>query len=208
MASKLEVYRETLLILGQERIASLSESSTARFAIDDHYDRAVTYCLEQGFWNFAMRSVLIDSAPAIEPEFGYTFAFEKPSDWVRTHSFSADERFTVPLLELNDEAGVWYADVDPLYLRYVSNDADYGMDLSRWPESFFNYVATRLALRTCKRITGSDASDTLQRAEKKALANARSKDAMNEPPALPPTGSWASSRRGGFTNRSRWDRRS
>jgi hypothetical protein len=29
----------------------------------------------------------------------------------------------------NDEGGIWYADVDPLYARYVSNDTTYGYDL-------------------------------------------------------------------------------
>jgi len=200
VASKLEVYQDALLALGQERLASLAEAGTARYALDDAYDKALKYCLEQGFWNFAMRAVQIDSSASVGPFFGYNYAFLKPTDFIRLYGLCADATMMIPMLRFVDEAGYWYADSDPLYVKYVSDDTAYGLDLSRWPETFADYVALRLAVRTCKRITGSAPDDTLLKAEKKALSDARSKDAMNEPPGFPPRGTWVTSRMSGRNN--------
>lgn len=183
-----------MLILGQRKLASLSEANEGRRAIDDAWDKALRYCLEQGFWNHAMRAIQADSSASVTPTFGWTYAFAKPSDWIRTHSLSAYEGLMPPLMEIVDEPNYWYANIDPLYVRYVSDDNAYGLDLSIWPETFANYVANRIAVKTCKRITGSAPDDTMYREEKRAKADALSKDAMNEPPGFPPSGTWVRSR--------------
>jgi hypothetical protein len=205
VATKLALYNDALLALGQERLATTADAVSARYALDDAYDKALAWCLEQGYWNFAMRAVELTSTPSIDPAFGFTYAVTKPDDWVRSHSISASETFDPPLLQYNDENGLWYVNVDPLFVRYVSNDTDYGLDLSLWPETFANYVALRLAVKTCKRITGTNPDDAMFKQEKRALADARSKDAMNEPPGFPPRGTWVSSRRHGSSS-TRWDR--
>jgi hypothetical protein len=104
-------------------------------------------------------------------------------------------------MDIVDEPNYWFANIDPLYVKYVSNDAAYGGDLSIWSETYADYVATRLAVRTCKRITGSKPDDDLRVAEKRALAQARSKDAMDEPTRFPPQNTWSLSRRGNFADR-------
>jgi hypothetical protein len=205
MTSKLDHYRDALLALGQERIADLTEASTARYALDDAYERALDYCLEQGAWNFAMRTMLLDPSASVVPDFGYAHAFEKPADWVRTYEIAENERFDPPLLDLRDEAGIWYADCDPLYVRMVSKDTAYGRDLSLWPESFANYAALYLARRAAKRITGAEPSSELLSDLKRAKSDALAKDALNEPPRFPPAGTWARSRNAGGLNRSRWN---
>lgn len=196
MTDKLALYNDALLVLGQERLGTsgLAEASTARYALDDAYDKALKYCLEQGFWNVAMRSVMMNAAASIEPAFGYQYAFTKPPDFVRLYTLSAEETLRIPLLEFVDEVGYWFANSDPLYGKFVSSHTSYGLDLSIWPETFADYVAKRLAGKTCKRITGSDQSEEMKRDEKRALSDARSKDAMNEPPGFPPAGSWVTSR--------------
>lgn len=197
MATKLGLYNSALIILGERRLANLTEAREPRRAIDDAYDDAVAYCLEIGFWNFAMRAIQADHSASVTPAFGYTYAFAKPEDFIRTYSLGSTETFDPPLLTIVDEPNYWYANVDPLYAKYVSNDVAYGMDLSLWSESFTDYVANRLAVKTCKRITGKFADDTLLKQEKRALAQARSKDAMDEPPGFPPRGTWVTSRLGG-----------
>lgn len=203
MTSKLSLYNDALLHLASERLANLAEASASRYALDDAYDGTLKYCLEQGFWNFAMRAVQIDSSESVTPTFGYSYAFTKPSDFIRLHSLSANENLTPPLLRVTDEPNYWYADCDPLFAKYVSNNGAYGGDLSIWPETFADYVAKRLAVKVSKRVTGKEASEELGRQEMRARADARSKDAMNEPPGFPPTGSWVNSR-GGGGDRSRW----
>jgi hypothetical protein len=202
VASKLGLYNDALLILGERKLASLAEAREPRRALDDAYDSAVSYCLERGFWNFAMRAIQADSSASVTPTFGFNYAFAKPSDFVRLHSFGGTETFDPPLMTIVDEPNYWYANVDPLYVRYVSNDTAYGLDLSLWSETFADYVANRLAVKTCKRITGKSPDDTMKADEKRALAVAKSKDAMDEPPGFPPRGSWVNSRLGSFADRS------
>lgn len=201
MANKLGQYNSALLILGERRLASLSEAREPRRALDDAWDDTVAYCLEAGFWNFAMRAVQIDSSPSVTPTFGYNYAFTKPGDFIRTYCLGFTETFEPPLLDIVDEPNYWFTNVDPLYVKYVSDDQAYGMDLSIWSESFADYNATRLAVKTCKRITGSFPDEKLLKQEKDALALAKSKDAMDEPAKFPPQGTWTRSRRGNFADR-------
>ena len=54
--------------------------------------------------------------------------------------------------QFKDEAGFWYADLDTIYVRFVSNDATYGGDLANWPQSFINMVEGYLALKISPRL--------------------------------------------------------
>lgn len=208
MAAKLAVYNDALSQLGERKLASLSEARPPRYYLDDHWDEGLRYCLEQGLWNFALRTVQLDSSASIGPEFGFTYAFEKPDDWIRTAQMSAGERLDPPLLQVSEEGGYWYADIDPLYVQYVSDSVSYGLDLSRWPSTFTTYVATYLARKIASNLTGSEEKiDRLVKMEKRARMDARAKDALNQPIGFAPTGTWARSRGSGI-QRSRWDRSS
>ena len=208
MTDKLSLYNDAMLHLGEERLASLSEASVARYALDDAYSQALKYCLEQGFWNFAIRAVQVDSSASVVPTFGYTYAFTMPSDFIRLYQISENEDITPPLTWFTQETVYWYANCDPLFVAYVSDDTAYGGDLSNWPQTFAEYVGLRLANRTCKRITGDAPSDHLVSMERKAKGVALSKDAMNGPIGFPPVGTWVNSRVSGISRRSRWDRNS
>lgn len=197
---KLERYNGALLILGERKLASLSEAREPRRALDDAWDQVLSYCLEAGYWNFAMRAVQIDSSASVVPTFGYLNAFVKPDDFVRMYRMSQFPELDPPLFDIVDEPNYWYANCDPLYVKYVSDDVAYGQDQSIWPETFADYIDTRLAFKTCKRITGKDPSADLIKAEKQSAAIARGKDAMNEPPGFPPMGTWASARLRGVNN--------
>jgi hypothetical protein len=206
MASKLGQYQRALRYLNERKLSSLTEDREPRRVLDDAWDDAVEECIEQGFWKFAIRSVQLTYDSSVDPAFGFNYAFEKPDDWVRTFNISEEETFTVPLLNYQDEAGYWWANSTSIYVRYVSNDASYGLNIGEWPTSFAKYQALHLALESAERIPAfsTERLALLEKKEKKALLDARSKDAMNEPPRFPPKGSWASSR-GSSLNRSRWN---
>ena len=198
MAGQLSLYNEALGILKERSLSALTDSREPRRVLDDYYSGVVAYCLARGFWNFAMRAVSITESLTITPEFGYTYAFEHPSDWIRTYVVADNENFEPQLLRYNDEAGVWYADVTPLYVKYISNSASYGLNLSAWPQTFADYVACRLAYRAAPRISKASTEEMqrLYEEQKRACGIAGGVDAMDEPPRFPPTGSWAGSRRG------------
>jgi hypothetical protein len=205
--SKLALYNGAIRLIGERKLASLTEARDSRRALDEAYDHVLTYCLEQGQWNFAMRSVALTPEPAIEPGFGYLEAFEKPSDWVRTSALCTDEYFRSPLLQYTDEGGYWYSDQSEIYVRYISNSTSYGMDLSRWPATYTAYVYHALAVDICERVTqNASKREVLKRDMRKALSDASAKDAMNEATMFPPTGSWVRSRMGSSITGRRYDR--
>lgn len=208
MATRLKLYNGALRILGERKLASLTENREPRRVLDDMWDDDFTNtCLEQGMWNFATRSIELTYSPSVTPSFGYIRAFDKPSDWVRTTIISIDEYFSAPMLQYVDEAGYWRCEYDTIYVKYVSNDSSYGNDLSLWPSSFVRYFEAALAFEACDRITKSDSKrDEIRADVRRLLADARSKDAMNQPIVFPPAGSWATSRRVAATQRERGKR--
>lgn len=201
-ATKLGLYNGALRILQERKLASLSENREPRRLLDDAYgdgstNGAVRYCLEMGQWTFATRTVQVDYSPSVTPSFGYDYAFDQPSDLVRTIAVCADEDCMVPLLRYSDERRYWYAYEQTLYVKYVSNHASYGADLSLWPENFAKLVEAYLAKEIAGNLTqGENKIILAERGWKEAKKEARSFDAMNKPTAFFPEGGWSASRRG------------
>lgn len=199
MTTKLALYNGALRECGELKIATLTENREPRRVLDDVYDGALKFCLEAGFWNFAIRTVKIEADGDIVPGFGYRSVFQKPEDWVRTAALSANEYCELPLIRYQDESAYWLADEPIIYVRYVSDDAAFGMDLGGWPARYIRYVELYLASRICKRLSQNasrlgEIMVDLKQAKKEALNS----DAMNDAsPRFLPTGSWVRSRGGG-----------
>jgi hypothetical protein len=198
MASQLTLYNNALLILGERALQSLSEARESRRLLDTVWSRpAIDRCLQQGQWQFAMRSVEITRSPSITPSFGYQYGFDRPSDLIRSCAVCQDGHFNVPLLQYMVEGSYWYADLDPIYVRYVSNDVQFGGDLSLWPANFAAYVEAYLAEAIVTRLTQDENEWKRVRAVlSRALTEAKSTDAMEQATKFAPQGSWVQSRRG------------
>ena len=196
--TQLGLYNEALRLIGERRLASLAENREPRRVLDDIWnDGAVNACLEQGLWNFAMRAVKVTASAAV-PAFGYTYTFDKPTDWIRTAGLSGSETFNPPSTDYMEESGLIFANVTPIYLRYVSNSSGYGNDYTLWPQSFAKFVAAFLASEAFMSL--SQDKDRLEMTRKLMLlrrSEARSRDAMNEAVAFPPQGGWSRARMGG-----------
>lgn len=194
--SKLSLYNGALRLLGERRLSSLTEDRPARHYLDAAYDDGlIDYLLEQGQWNFATRSVELTNDSSITPEFGYQYGFAKPTDYVRLAALCLDEYFKAPLNEYSDEQGYWFCDYDTLYIKYISNDVDYGLDLSLWPQTFVRYAQAELADRVKEEVTGNDGKyERIKKALKDARVDARSKDVMNRPVRFQPAGTFVKAR--------------
>lgn len=197
MTDQLSLYNGALLKLAQPRLATLTDEGTARRALDFCYAKVVKGCLEAGLWNFAMRFAEATASPSVSTSFGYSYVFDKPDDWLRTAGVWEDGTQKVPLLDYADRASVWLANREKIYVGWVSNDTDYGLDLGLWPETFVDYVESVLAKTICLEVTGSESKkDGLEKDEKVALSKASNRDAMNEPVTrFPPPGRLVQSRR-------------
>ena len=194
--TRLELYNDALTSLGERTLASLTENREPRRLLDVVWDAgAVDYCLELGQWNFAMRSVKLEYSPSVEPPWGYNRAFDKPTDYIRTCGVCSDEFFRTPLLGYVDEANYWFASLDVIYVRYVSNDDEYGLDMNKWPKTFDKVVSSHLAAEIAWKLTQSEKRVAAANALlDKRLTRARSNDAMNQPTEIPAPGRWVTSR--------------
>jgi len=207
--NQLAVYNIAMRALGERSIGSLTEETEARRVMDEIWnsgDGAVKYLLEQGHWDFGTRAVLIDSDADITPSFGYSYAFTRPTDFVYLNALSADEYFSVPLTDYEPEGAYFYADVDPLYMSYVSDDASYGSDMTKWPESFMLWSGHWMAVQAAPRLKNDLDMERLEKRTARLLSDARSKDANSAPARFPPMGGWASARLGGRVRRDRGSR--
>lgn len=205
-AAKLSVYNQALRICGERRLTSLTETRKPRYLLDQVYNEGgINACLEAGQWKFGIRAVQVDYDPAVSPGFGLTYGFTKPEDWIRTTAQCSDERYDVPYRQVRDEAGYWYADITPLYVKYISNDAAFGTDASKWPATFGQYVGAYFAAEVIFDLTSDKERVALVQTElKRRKRDALNKDAMNDPTAMPFRGSWTRSRYG-RGNPSRFD---
>ncbi|AWC25597.1 hypothetical protein CO731_05096 [Aminobacter sp. MSH1] len=201
MTDQLSLYNGALILLGQPRLSALTDEGKGRRALDFAYAKTVKVCLEAGLWNFAMRFRKAETSPSVDSTIGFKFVFDKPDDWLRTAAMTVDAHGRRPLLEYDDRTDFWLADIDTIFVRYISSDPDFGLDLGRWPESFVAYVETSLAVATCEEITGSNEKmDRLSKAKKEAWKTASNRDVMNEPVTkFPPTGRLVASRGGGLS---------
>ena len=198
MTDKLSLYNGALTVLGERKLASLTENREPRYKLDDIWDNdLIDRVLQMGQWYFAQRTVQLDENPSITPSFGYRYGFDAPVDWKRTMAVCYDEYFQLPITRYSREAAWWFCDATPIYVKYVSNDIQYGGDYSLWPPNFTEMVEHYMAMKVAPRLTGVDISDAaLLQKWKLWLAEAKATDAMEEPAKFPPKGSWARSRRG------------
>jgi hypothetical protein len=197
---RLQIYNGALQKIGKRRIASLTVNEESRKELDTVWnDGGVQYCLEQGMWKFATRTMMLDYDTGLTSEFGYQRAFAKADDWCATIAVCSDEFCKVPLLRYSDEAGYIWCDLDRIYVRFTSNDNDWGMNLARWPATFTEYVKTYFAGRVCEKLTGDKVKanefNKPRGIVEMAESTAKNNDAQDDPPKFPAPSSWVQARR-------------
>lgn len=198
MPTQLSLYNGALTILGERKLASLTENREPRFKLDDIWDNdLVNRVLQHGQWKFAKRTVQLTASSSVTPSFGFQFAFDKPTDFIRTIMIAYDEYFNVPITRYSDESKWLFCDAEVIYFAYVSNDSQFGGDLTLWQPNFAEYVEHYLAYKVAPRLTGLEFSErNLQGKMKMQLAEAKATDAMEGPAKFPPRGGWSRSREG------------
>ena len=206
MTDRLKIYQGALMVCGERSIANLTVNEEGRRLLDEVWnDDGVKHCLEAAQWKFAMCGAKLNYDTGVTPQWGFKRAFAKPDDWVTTSAVCTDEYFNAPLLQYSDEASFWYADLDTIYVKYVSQGATFGLDFSKWPSSFIDFVHHYFASKIIMKLTSDkerqdrilgtnrDGSDgSLAR----NLLNAKNRDAMQGPTTFPARGTWNTARQG------------
>lgn len=204
--TKLSIYQKACLLCKQRPITALTDDVEIRYTMDQCYEETLAWALEQGLWNFASRLVELTASEDEEPVFGFNYAFDQPSDYVRLVRMSASDQLW-PVLEdmqYTEEGDRWYSSANPIYVQYVSDDSAYGADFSLWPSTYTLFVQHELAFRIAPHVTSFSAAemDYLQAQRDRALKDARSKDAMEQGAMRPPPGRLTSAR-GGYNQMGR-----
>jgi hypothetical protein len=209
-ATKTTLYRNAILLLKSNAVdVATTDDDAFVNTFDLYYDRALAFALESGDWNFATRTGSIEASEDVEPKFGYSFAIEKPGDYAgRIVSISGNERFDPRLDDYHEDGGlsgyIW-CDYDPLYLRWVSNSVEYGLNLSIWSPAFERYFEHELAWRGAGVLTNMSMAEKeeFRKERKRALMDAQGKDGRNQGAAPLPRGRLVTAR--GYSSiRSRW----
>ena len=182
MTTKLKLYNGALRKLAVTPLDSLTEDVKARYVLDECYDEIIGQCLEAGWWDFAMRAARAEYDSSLSHAFGYRNGFDKPSDWVRTYIISLDEYFNTPMLDYEDRNGRWLCDHEEIYVKWISNGSNYGLDLARWPATFTQYVQFALAEECAEPITQSSSKmEEMMKMKVRTLHSAKNIDALNDP---------------------------
>ena len=197
MPSQLSIYQDALGHIGERLLASLTENTEPRRVLDQMWPDVRDYCLEHAHWKFAQRTSKLSYESTITPPFGYTRAFEKPSDLVKLSKLCGDEYFQMPLVDVVEENGFWFTSIDEIYVSYVSNDPAYGCDYSLWPKTFTLYVTLYLASRIAPRLRPVLDTRAILLQLDRAREDAQAKDAVQGPTQFFPQGAWVTARRGG-----------
>jgi hypothetical protein len=196
--SQLSLFNDALGLLGARSIATVNDATEPARVLLALWDHTRAYCIEQGHWKFAEREAVLSPSTTEVPTYGLANAFAQPTDYVRLNEMAADEYYSAPIFQINQRNDHWYCDLETLYIRYVSNDAAFGYDVTRWPASFELYYTLYLATRAAPRVAPSMKLELIKAGGNLGLEtakyNALSKDAVNGPTKFLPQGAWAASR--------------
>jgi hypothetical protein len=197
MADRLEIFNRALLHIGEGRLTTLTDDVEARYVFDAHWPTIALDGLARGDWNFAQKTAEISQSTTTTVIPGYEFAFDHPTDWVRTiaYNFVADFTdvffFDRDTLDVYEERGSWFTNSEQFYVRYISSDFTQDANLTAYPPTYVEFIAGLLALRTVERLTqGTTKKEDLEDDVKKMLLKAKSNDARNLKDARPRLGKW------------------
>lgn len=182
--------------VGTERLTTLTDNVPQRYALDAVYAGVLQLMLKRGIWLFALKTDQL-TKEVTAPEFHRQHAYAKPDDFVRLARIGLDARMDVELMNYRQDGDFFYADQDPIFMQYVSNDDAFGGDLERYPEAYTQAVAAELAYQSLLPISKDrgDRAD-LYKIKAQALDLSRRQDAVDEPVKTLPTGRFVRARIG------------
>jgi len=205
MTTQLTITNGALGFLGERSLVTTGDATEPARTMAAFYTPAVKYCLEQGHWKFAERRAVLTPSLTELPTYGRSNAFAHPTDYVRVNALCSDEFFKTSVTDIEDVGAFWYCELDTLYLKYVSNDTSYGMNLALWPETFVVFVQLYLATMAAPRLTPNKKAEAIQAPGGLGLIdakrNALAKDAVAGPTQFLPMGRWAGVRSRNVNNR-------
>lgn len=156
-----------LLELGEDRITAADQDTERARIVSEIYEDERDALLEEHPWNFAVRRVGLARLSGA-PDFGGGSRFRLPHDCLYVMEVEPAVAFSVEGREL-------LCDADSASIRYVRRVSS----TAEMPPTFRSALATRIAARVARKITGSSAEkERMEALYRRRLRTAKSRDAQ------------------------------
>jgi len=155
--TKLGIYNDALLLLGQRPLATDTEAREPRFDLDNLYDNGgVDYCLEIVKPRYATKLVVgVGVTPTVVTEF--TWQIPLPADFAALVDVFADGKLEQPIEKFYREGNFLLCNFQSPYVRYVLDFATSG--LTDMTHSFSRVVSAYFAREMSVKIDPDSYSD-------------------------------------------------
>ena len=151
---KLGIYNNALQLIGERKLASISENREPRRLLDSAYDfGAVNYCIEIVKPSFSRKTIKLTSSN-VSANHDLDNVFDLPADWITTVDVYSDSRLDQPISRYINEDRTIACEYSTIYVRYSSSDNS--EDYSKWSPSFLHVVSTYLAREISTRLAPED----------------------------------------------------
>jgi len=178
--SKLSLYNNALLLIGERPLVTDTDATETRRRLDIVFDQnAVEYCLEIVKPNFAILTDTIAS-DGTTVEHSMTYSYTLPASYITTHSVFADTDMDSPVNRYLIEYGKLYSELPILTHRYVYNFAGF----LNWTASFANVVSAYLAKEIAPRFAPQKLAEVSELFTSRVQA-ATSLETLNAPLSRP-----------------------
>lgn len=181
-----------LRLVGGTKITALGTGTNGE-RCQDLYADLRDDLLRAHTWNFATRYAKL-TRNATAPTHSFDYAYDLPSDWLRTISCHDNDAGlgTIDFEEIEvDSTGVIAASVEDVWVRYIYQCTTTARFSADFTMAFQLALARDLAVPVANSNTRHD---KLEQRAAKQLRMAKSSDGMGQPPQRRPVGTWAGSR--------------
>lgn len=190
MTSEVAICNAALAKVSNNRIASLTEGSTAGDLCNEMYERIRDRLLRRHIWNFNKKRVKLAQLSAA-PVFGWTHAYQLPSDWVRNIGVYPDSSALNQTHGYEVEGRTILSGHENIYLVYGAKVTDPNEFDDMFREALAYALAVELAVPLAKSAT---LRDRMNEAFQAYVMEAQTIDGQDDPPDYPPEPGWANVR--------------
>lgn len=190
MASNVEIANRALQILGQDRISALTDNTENARRVNAIFEDQRDLELMSHPWVFAVERTSL-AADATGPDWGRDNSFTLPADFLALYPQYPEDND--PMLDWEIEGNkIITDDAGPIYIRYIKRVTDPTL----FGPLFREALSCRLALALCEQITASGTlKESVREDHKRAIAEARLRNAIARKPIDAVESSWIYERR-------------
>lgn len=157
--SEIDIANMALIMLGQQKITSLSSSNNRAVMANQRYADIRDSVLRAHPWNCAIKRDKLAKS-AVVPDWGYTSTFSLPADFVRLISIEdPTQKYSIEAgnegSSAANDAVVIVTDASEMNIRYVYQITDVG----KMDHTLKHAIATRLAADLASVLTGDTSKE-------------------------------------------------